>query len=251
MPNDQSSCEQISEEVAIYRQEGASLQKSEVSLAVAQERQALRKLMAASDREWQRISYEIHDGLIQQLAGAIMQLQSFESLRVEQPSQAGLAYQRAVALLSSGLAEARQLMTGLHPPLLDDAGPIAAIENLALEWSGQSTPEIECHSNVGFGRLDPVLENAIFRIVHESLTNALRHSWSERVQVVLRDDEDSVEIEIRDWGIGFVLQQIPSGCFGLEGIQERARLLGGTAEIDSQPGRGTSVRVRLPLIAGN
>jgi signal transduction histidine kinase len=92
-----------------------------------------------------------------------------------------------------------------------------------------------------------VLENAIFRIVQESLTNVRRHSESENVQVDLIKKSDVIQIEIEDWGVGFDPENTSGDCFGLVGIQERVRMLGGNAIIDSEPGKGTRVVVKLPL----
>jgi PAS domain S-box-containing protein len=216
--------------------------------ALRQERQILSNLLAASDRQRQLISYEIHDGLTQQLTGAIMQFQSYESLRALNPEDAARSYEKGVALLRDSLSEARQLIAGVRPPLLDDAGVVAAIENLIMELNDREGPEIQWVSSVDFERLQPVLENAIYRIVQESLTNACRHSGSPRIRVDLSQQGDCIQIEIRDWGVGFNPGRVAEGCFGLEGIRERARLLGGSTEIRSQLSQGTSIRVRLPAI---
>lgn len=215
--------------------------------ALTQDRRLLRNLIAASDRERSAISYEIHDGLTQQLTGAIMQLQCYDSLKVQDPELASAAFQRGMAILNESLREARRLITGVRPPLLDDAGVVPAVENLVQELNNRGGCRIVCHCDVNFGRLDPSLENTIYRIVHEALSNAWRHSCSEQIQVRLVETNEMVEIEVRDWGIGFQPEQCQASCYGLQGIQERAKLLGAKAEIDSQPGHGTSVRIRLPL----
>jgi len=224
-------------------------ERIEAERAIRQERQLLRNLLAAGDRERQLISYEIHDGLTQQLTGAIMQLQTFELLRTRAPSEADAAFQCGLGLLRASLGEARRLISGVRPPLLDDAGVVAAVENLILETNKRGGPSIELHSDVVFGRLQPVLENAIYRIVQESLTNACRYSRSDRVRLELLEAEGCIEIRVQDWGIGFDPQNVREGCFGLEGIQERARLLGGRATIESQLGRGSLICVHLPLMA--
>jgi PAS domain S-box-containing protein len=223
-------------------------ERIEAERALKQERQILRNLLAAGDRDRQLISYEIHDGLTQQLTGAIMQLQAFESLQAENPAQAAEAYTRGANLLRASLAEARRLISGVRPPLLDDAGVVAAVENLVEETNQHGTMAVQFRSDLGGRRLQPVLENSIYRIIQESLTNACRYSKSDRVEIELLTLDGAVEILVRDWGVGFSPMVVGEGCFGLEGIQERARLLGGQARIDSQVGHGTRVSVRLPLM---
>jgi two-component system sensor histidine kinase DegS len=80
------------------------------------------------------------------------------------------------------------------------------------------------------------------------VTNAFKHSETEKVKVSLSQPDEYVCLEIRDWGIGFVPDTVEEGRYGLEGIRQRARLLGGTSTIDSIPGRGTRIVVKLPLL---
>jgi signal transduction histidine kinase len=95
--------------------------------------------------------------------------------------------------------------------------------------------------------LSPVVENAIYRIVQEGVTNAWKHSKSDKVRVTLAQRGDQVRIEIRDWGVGFAVEEVQDDRFGLEGVRERARLLGGSATLNSAPGSGTRLIVKLPI----
>ncbi len=92
------------------------------------------------------------------------------------------------------------------------------------------------------------MENAIFRIVQESVTNARRHSRSKNVRIELVQHGPLVRMVVQDWGVGFDPAVVGEGNFGLAGIRQRARLLGGTAKIESSPGQGTRVRVELPVV---
>ncbi len=109
-------------------------------------------------------------------------------------------------------------------------------------------PKIECNSSVQFGRLPPILENALYRIVQEALTNACKHSKSKKVTVTLTQEGQDVRLEVRDWGIGFDPESVEKGHFGLEGIRQRVRLLGGRLTIESTPGSGTLVQVVVPIV---
>jgi signal transduction histidine kinase len=92
------------------------------------------------------------------------------------------------------------------------------------------------------------MENAIYRIIQEGLTNACTHSKSEKVRVELVQHGDDLRVRIQDWGIGFVPGDVEEDRFGLAGIQERARLLGGKTTVESTLGQGTCVTVELPLV---
>ena len=141
----------------------------------------LKHLLQSSDHERQLIAYEIHDGLAQQLAGAIMQFDAFDHLKETKPKQAADAYHAGMTMLRQGHFEARRLIAGVRPPILDEAGIVAAIGHLVNEQSRLKGPKIEYRSSVDFDRLDPTLENAIYRIAQEALTNACKHSKSEKV----------------------------------------------------------------------
>jgi signal transduction histidine kinase len=217
--------------------------------ALRREQETLKHLLQSSDRERQLMAYEIHDGLAQELAGAVMQLDSYSQFKDENSEEAARAFEAGVGTLRQGLAEARRLISGLRPPILDELGPVAAIAHLVKESQGQAgAPEIELNSEVAFTRLAPVLENAIYRIVQEGLANALKHSGSKKVRIELVQRGDRIEIRIEDWGSGFTWDRVTEGSYGLKGIQERARLLGGTAKIDTAPGEGTRIAVDLPIV---
>jgi signal transduction histidine kinase len=151
-------------------------------------------------------------------------------------------------LISRSIDETRRLISGLRPPILDEAGIIQAIEYLVCEHGRQGGPKIEFVHDVAFERLAPPLESAVFRIVQESLQNACRHSRSDRVRVELVQRGDRIHIDIRDWGVGFSAETVEEQRFGLQGIRERVRLLDGRVVIESAPGKGTHIGVELPSV---
>ena len=212
------------------------------------ERQSLWRMLQASDHERQIISYEIHDGLAQYLAAATMQFQVFDGLRESNPEEAKKAYDAATQLVSQSHSEARRLISEVRPPVIDEIGLETAISHLVHEQRRHGGPKIECHSDVQFGRLPPILENALYRIVQEALTNACKHSKSKKVTVTMTQEGQDVRLEVRDWGIGFDPESVEKGHFGLEGIRQRVRLLGGRLTIESTPGSGTLVQVVVPIL---
>jgi PAS domain S-box-containing protein len=216
--------------------------------ALEKEHRTLKHLLDSSDHERQMIAYEIHDGLAQQLAAAIMQFQTYAYLKDTKPDEAARAHEAGVTLLRQGHLEARRLISGVRSPILDESGIIAAVAHLVSEQRLPNGPKIEFRSEVKFDRLLPTLENAIYRIVQEGLTNALRHSKSQRIRVALLQRGDVLQIEVQDWGEGFDPARVEADHFGLEGIRQRARLLGGSTSVESAPGQGTCLTVELPLV---
>jgi signal transduction histidine kinase len=221
-------------------------ERRQIEEDIRREHETLRRLMESSDRERRLIAYEIHDGLAQQLAGAVLHFQNFDRLRCEQPDEAVRSLDVVKELIDQSLSEVRRLISGLRPPLLEELGVVAALESLTAAC-GQGPPRVELVENVGPKRFAPLLENSVFRIVQEALTNARRYGKSDKVRVELAGQEDDLRIEIRDWGVGFDPEKVATSSYGLQGIRERARLLGGEAAIESKPGEGTRIVVTLPL----
>ena len=222
-------------------------QRRQAEEALKKEHRVLRQLLKSHDHERKLIAYEIHDGIAQLLAGVLMQLQTHQRLLQEHPEEASRACALGQQMLQQCLAEARRLINAVRMPLLDESGVVAAIENLVFENNGLPGPRIEFDACVDFDRLEPVLENTVYRIVQEGLTNARRHSGSERIRVELAQRDDRVRITVEDWGVGFDPGKVTENVFGLEGIKERSRLLGGHATIETSPGHGTRIVAELPL----
>jgi PAS domain S-box-containing protein len=216
--------------------------------ALQKEQRLLKQTLDLQERDRKLVAYEIHDGLAQQLAGALYKFQAVERLRSSDPREAEAVLAEGLRTLTAAMTETRRLIGGLRPLVLDDSGIVAAIDYVIAEHVHRGGPEIEFVHKIGVQRLAAPLESAVFRIVQESLANACRYSQSAKVRVEVARTDDRVRIEIQDWGVGFDPQRIESGHYGLQGLRERVRLFGGTAAIDSAPGRGTLIRVELPLV---
>ncbi len=219
-----------------------SLKTTERNLA--RERNLLRRLLEIQERERQLVSYEIHDGLAQYLAGAMMHLQAWEAALGDHAGCDEL--QEGMRLLQAAAGESRRLIGGLRPPALDELGIVEAIESLVVDTRAE-VPDVAFHHTLPGPRLPPALETTIFRIVQESLSNVRKHAAAERVTVEVARTGDAVRIRVVDDGRGFEPATVPEDRFGLEGIRQRSRLFGGTPRIDSTPGRGTTVEVTLPI----
>ncbi|NLY02593.1 MAG: PAS domain S-box protein [Rhodopirellula sp.] len=216
--------------------------------ALERERQSLWRMLQASDHERQIISYDIHDGLAQYLASAWMQFQCHDALREKSPVEAKTAYNTAVELVHQAHVEARRLISDVRPPIIDEIGLETAISHLVHEQRQRGGPGIDVQCSVQFGRLAVILENALYRIVQEALGNACKHSQSKKVTVSLSQEGQEVCLKVQDWGVGFDPESVGAGHFGLEGIRQRVRLLGGRLTIESTPGSGTLIQVVVQIL---
>jgi PAS domain S-box-containing protein len=215
--------------------------------AVEAERTLLRQTLELQDHERQVIAYEIHDGLIQYAAGALMQLESMRFQETFKPAADSI--NSLVGNLRRAVAEGRRIMNGIRTPVLDGLGVVAALEHLIHE-EDRAHVRVEFIKDEAIERMDPRIEEAIYRITQEALTNIGKHSQSKNVRVELGRRGGRVHLEVRDWGVGFAPAKRSKGTYGLRGMTERARIVGGMCEIESTPGDGTRVVVDLPYQPG-
>jgi PAS domain S-box-containing protein len=204
----------------------------------------MEQMLHSHERDRRLIAYEIHDGLVQDATAAQMELETL--LQSQLPLSVRDQIQRVANLLCKSVSQARELINGLRPPVLDELGVVSAIEYL-LESKQGERPSVQFTAQVQFDRLQPLLEATVYRIVQEAITNVKRHSRSDRSEIRLTQVGDRLHIEIEDWGIGFDPASVAKDRFGLQGIRERARLLRGRAVISSAPGKGTRIFVDLPV----
>ena len=213
------------------------------------ERRAYHRMMLAGDHERRLITYEIHDGAAQHLAAAVLNLNSLALHPANRSVVEDKVFRDALASLQNASAELRRIMNRLRTPVLDKFGLVDAIAEVAAQMSDAAeAPHIDYDHAVQFQRLEPTLENALFRVAQEAITNACRHSRSKTVRIRLVQQGEQATLEVRDWGCGFDTESIAENRFGLEGIRERTRLLGGKLRIRSQPGKGTLIRLTFPVI---
>ena len=223
------------------------LDRQKTDHELQREKQFLRELLDLHERERKLVAYEIHDGLAQKLAGALLRLQSILPHKNENDEEYNL-FQSGLDLLTQSVDETRRLISGLRPPILDESGIIAAIDYLVCEQCQQNKPEIVFQHDLSCQRLAPPLETALFRVVQEAVTNACRHSHTDKIKVTLGEENGFIRLDVQDWGIGFDPNGIPHERYGLRGIQERVRLLGGNATVEAAPKQGARISVKLPLL---
>lgn len=206
------------------------------------------RLFTAQDDERRRMAYDIHDGLAQLIVSADMHLSNFASIHREDPVIEEADLQKGLARLKAALAEVRRVVAELRPSTLDDFGLANTLRRHVEELAQDEHWEFSFEENLGSERLDPTLENGVFRIVQESLNNVRKHSATRKVHLELKHEGDMIRILVQDWGKGFDPERARQleGHFGLSGIEERARLLGGSYQVESHPGEGTVLKVELP-----
>lgn len=215
-------------------------------IALEQKERVLRNLIDAQESEKQMIGHDIHDGVLQYVIGGRMLL---ESLLRDHPAGPGLDVINAVLrYLNKGIEEGRQVVRGVRPPVLDDLGLGAALEDLAAHFAGLGV-SVECRIDADLASISPPMQTAIYRIAQESLSNARKHSGSDRAMLSLRRCDDGVRLEIEDHGRGFEVESVGQCGFGLLGMTERVRLVGGELRVESSPSGGTRICVKLPLAA--
>ncbi|MCC7083408.1 MAG: PAS domain S-box protein [Pirellulales bacterium] len=222
-------------------------QRKIVENQLQRERDALRRLLDLQERERQLVSYEIHDGLVQYLTAGLLHLEAAAGKSESMPTAARTDYQRGVSLLREALDEGRRLIGGLRPPILDERGVVESLRYLVSEFQ-HDIPDLKFIEYAPCGRLAPTLEIAIFRIAQEALSNIRKHSGAKRAQVELLQHGEWLRLIVRDWGKGFDPGAVREDRYGLQGIRQRARLLGTRAITDSKPGGGAAIVVDFPIV---
>ncbi len=226
---------------------GAVTRDSVLRVVLDRERelsQAVRQGLDLQEQQHSLVAFEIHDGLIQYVTAARMQFDAAARHLDPGRPEAAAQFASGMALLQEAVDEARALIRGLRPPILEGVGLKAAIESLVKQQQRMNQQEIEFVADAVFPHLSRFQETTIFRIVQETLGNAVRHSGSRRIRVELSHQRDQICVAVRDWGRGFDAHAIFPG-YGLKGLRHRAQALYGEAVITSSPG-GTHVSVRIP-----
>jgi len=211
----------------------------------------IRRLMDVEESERRRVARELHDQFGQQLSALTLELATLRRGRGRRRQFSDeLAPLESIAKQLG--ADLDLLVSRLRPPALDDLGLLPALEQYIRRWSEEVGVHAELHAKgLEAGGLSSDTETALYRIVQEALNNVVKHSQANNVAILLDQTADRVSLIIEDDGVGFNAEQrFPSHRFGVTGMRERTALLSGTFDIESSPGRGTTVAVRIPLPPG-
>jgi signal transduction histidine kinase len=207
---------------------------------------AERAAQLATVEERNRLARDLHDSISQELFSLSM-LAAAARRQIEiKPATAASQLEEIQATAQRALQETRSLIFALRPAALDDRGLVPALRDLVAAAEERQGLRIEL-SISGERRLPLEYEQALFRIVQEALANVARHSGVRAAQIALCYDDGSVALTIGDQGRGFDYSAPHgAGSIGLESMAERATALGGTLNVASAPGRGTTVSLTLP-----
>jgi signal transduction histidine kinase len=216
----------------------------------------LKHLINAQEDERKRVARELHDDLGQALGALAFQIEAVEQLIKRDKEGAIKQLTLTRDLITSTTDQMYELILALRPSTLDDLGLISSLQSLAERILEGSGIDFELNSDGFTDRLEPELETTLYRIYQEALNNVRRHSVAKSVSISISISDGYLESEILDDGRGFELSKIesikddPRG-WGLLGIRERVSQWGGELEIVTEPGRGTTIRIRLPTIEVN
>ena len=236
------------------RQVGVAIQNARLFEQIWAGRRRLQmlsqELLEVQESERRHISRELHDEIGQALTAVKVNLQA---ARRAQPSADVLAQlDESIDVVERTLEQVRDLSLDLRPSLLDDLGVVAALRWYIDRQSQRAGFQAQFTADVPELRLPSELETTCFRVVQEALTNIIRHAHAQHVHVELNEREQSLELVIRDDGIGFNVAAVMDRAagdlsLGLLGMQERVQLVEGQIEIVSDPAKGTEIRAVFPL----
>ena len=214
----------------------------------------LQRIIDAQEEERRRIARELHDEMGQALASLAVGLRNIEAARSRDEILARTSEMRN--LIISTLEAVHELALELRPSVLDDLGLEAALRRYVREYQQRHNVRVDFQSiGLGDARLDPAVETNVYRIVQEALTNAAKYAEATQISVLLEKRESQLSVIVEDNGVGFAIAQLRNSTpgkekLGLYGMRERATQLGGSMVIESEPGQGTAVYVRIPIRRG-
>lgn len=226
----------------------------ETNLQRDQLRTFVSDVIRSDERESRQLALDLHDGLVQMIVGSYQHFQAAQAWRGREATTEQLELAKGIQILREAIMEARRLISQLRPAGLDDFGLEQALRLYLSQARAMAPWDVAFTVETPMPSLMPEAEASLFRIVQEAVTNALKHSQADLVDVRLKSTGQDLVLSIQDSGCGFdpggVQSQPERGLHvGLVGIRERARMLGGSCTVESSPGAGTTIAVTVPLAA--
>lgn len=225
----------ISEQIKLSQKranEKASNQEKQIQEVISQERN--------------RLARELHDSVSQQLFAASMLMSAITESKVNIETAEAKQLKMVEAMIHQSQLEMRALLLHLRPVALHDKSLQEGIQELLVELTQKVPMEITW-------KLDPIklekgIEDHLFRIVQESVSNTLRHAKASSLEVLLFSRDDLLILRVMDNGVGFSVDDAKTGSYGLQNMYERAVEIGGTMKMISLPNQGTQLEVKIPLL---
>jgi PAS domain S-box-containing protein len=239
----------FSEEISERKKAQEALLRSEKLAYQRQQLQALaERLQQAREEERKMVARDLHDDIGQILTAIKMDMSWVVRHLPRANDEVHDRLKGSIELINDGVRSVRKICSGLRPGILDDLGLAAAIEWQSNEFAARTG--ISCQVSVPAGELvlDGDRATAIFRIFQECLTNVARHAEARSVRATLRAEDENLLLVVQDDGKGFRESEV-AGSLGVLGMKERAQACGGSVQVSSSPGKGTTVTVRVPVRA--
>lgn len=231
----------ITRMMAAQRSQRQALRAANVQL---QQYAAAQEQLAVS-HERNRMARELHDTLAHSLSAVAVQLEAVDSALESDSQGARLILSKALAQTRSGLTETRRALHALRASPLDDLGLALAVQNLTITTAQRNGMTASVTLPEGVLNLPPAIEQGVYRIAQEAITNAALHAGATQIAVTL-SNTDGVALTVADNGRGFDLNHVNGDHMGLQLMRERAEMMGGVLTVSSAVGAGTTVRLVLP-----
>jgi PAS domain S-box-containing protein len=235
--------------LAIVQNVSEKLKQQEIQRQQEMRRLLLERVVQAQEEERRRIARELHDEAGQLMTSLLVGLRGLSDARQLKDAKTQAKALRKIA--SKAVAEVGRLARGLHSSVLDDLGLKDAVQRFTDDYSVAHGVRVELNfDETPFSRLDSSTQLGLYRIIQEAFTNVARHSQAQRVSVIFHWQDPLLRLTIRDDGAGFRSRNVgdrPSKHLGIEGMRQRASMMGGTFSITSEPNKGTLIEVSLTL----
>ena len=226
-----------------------------IAKLVARQREARVKLQAyaavvdqmSTERERSRLARELHDTLAHSMTGTAIQLEAAVAVWDDDPADARKLVNRALTGVRDGLAEARRAISDLRASPLEDRGLRGALVWLVDDTAAVSGIDVSLDAPATMPLLDPAVEQVLYRVTEEALTNIARHAEADTATVTLRISRGVVELNVIDNGSGFDAMTVAEGHHGISGMRERAAMVAGSVTVESKIGAGTRIILRVPI----
>jgi signal transduction histidine kinase len=207
--------------------------------------QALAMEQLATARERNRLARDLHDTLAHSLAGLVVELQAIDTLLKAEPEAARSELVKARQIAQDGLRETRQAIQDLRVNPIEDLGLARALERAAIDFGDRAGVQVELHVSDPQASIANDVAAQIYFIAQEALHNIERHADARRVEVSLARSDGQLLLKISDDGRGFDEAQVDQERFGLQGMYERAEMIGGQLDVKSKVGQGTVVQLTM------
>jgi PAS domain S-box-containing protein len=230
--------------------DGKVLYYEGTSQDITERKQLEQEVIETSANERRRVGHELHDGLGQYLAGIAFKAKALEQSLVAESLPHGAEAKELAALVSNAISQTRSLARGLDPIEVETIGLQAALENLAVETQKffNVSCRFQCSENVP--EVDPQVSLALYRVVQEAIHNGITHGEARSIEIELGMNGSNLCLRVQDDGTGFQAEESRQGGIGLRVMQYRARSIGGSLQVNSQPQRGTEVQCVVPRRSG-